>query len=241
MNRTFDWRNISFILLLTFSLGVISLAFLSVHTAGGSPCSLGDEPELIKVPEGNGKPVLLDGLFSPGEWEDAKKLDIHQNVILYLKKYSGHVFIGVKINPYRTSVVDLFISPDGKNIHHLHASAQICERVVDEDSGPWDNPTFVYGYSVDWYANEIRWDNAKMQELMRQGKSRDEAQEMSYFKYDGYEFQIKQSKFASHQWLFRIELPMAPDFDKPTIYPNGTVMKSTKDWIRLELGSSLNE
>jgi len=200
------------------------------------PDLLAQDTESIGVPEGSGKPVLLDGLFSDGEWEDAKKIDIHQNVSLYLKKYLGHVYIGIKITPYKTSVVDMFISPDGKSIHHLHTSAQIGERLVDENSGPWDNPSFIWGYSVDWYANEIRWDNGKMQELMKKGTDRNEAQEMSYFKYDGFEFQIKEQKFSSDQWLFRIEVPMAPDFDKPIVYPAGTAMKSTKGWIRLEIG-----
>jgi hypothetical protein len=131
----------------------------------------------------------------------------------------------------------MFISPDGKTIHHLHTSAQISERLVMEDSGPWDNPSFIWGYSVDWYANEIRWDNEKMQALMKEGTSRNEAQEMSYFPYDGFEFQIKQSKFSSDQWLFRIEVPITPDWEKPIVYPSGTEMKSTKNWIRLELGN----
>jgi len=194
-----------------------------------------NKSESIKVPEGNGKPVLIDGIFSPGEWEDAEKIDVSQNVSLYLKKYRGHIFVGVKVTPYRTFVVDLFISPDGKSIHHLHASAQISERQVNENSGPWDNPSFIYGFSSDWYANEIRWDNEKMQALMKEGKSRDEAQEMSYFKYDGYEFQIKQSKFSSNNWLFRIEVPILPDFDKPVIFPANTEITSTRGWMRLEL------
>lgn len=129
----------------------------------------------------------------------------------------------------------MFISPDGINIHHLHASAQISERLVNKNSGPWDNPSFTWGYSVDWYANEIRWDKGEMQDLMKRGKNQNEAQKMSYFKYDGFEFQIKQFKFSSDQWLFRIEVPMAPNFDNPIIYPRGTVMKSTKGWLRLEL------
>jgi len=194
-----------------------------------------DESELIKVPEGNGNPVLIDGIFSPGEWEDARKIDISQNVCLYLKKYNGHVFFGVKVTPYKTFVVDLFISPDSKSIHHLHTSAQISERLVSKDSGPWENPSFIWGYSVDWYANEIRWDAGKMQDLINKGKTKDEAQEISNFKYDGYEFQIKQSKFSSDKWLIRIEVPISPDFDKPIIFPTDTKMTSTKGWIRLEL------
>jgi len=210
-----------------------SLIFLSIFLLG--MISLTNAAEVIKVPDGNGKPVLLDGVFSPGEWSDAKKIDIHENISLYLKKYRGNVFIGVKVTPYKTFVVDMFISPDGTSIHHLHTSAQISERKVNEDSGPWDNPEFVYGYSVDWYANEIRWDHEKMQALMKQGKTKEEAQEMSYFKYDGFEFQIKQSKFSSVQWLFRVEVPISPDWDKPIIFPSGTEMKSTKGWIKLDI------
>jgi len=189
----------------------------------------------IKLPAGDGRPVLLDGLFSPGEWEDAVKIDIQENVSLHLKQYGGYVFMGIKISPYKTSLVDMFISPDGKTITHLHTSAQIGERLVNEDSEPWDNPPFIWGNSVAWYANEIRWDNEKMQALIKEGKSGNEAQEMSCFKYDGFEFQIKKSKFPSDLWLFRIEVPMAPDFDRPVIYPSGTAMKSTEGWIRLIL------
>ncbi len=223
------------IILLAFCLGLSSFSVEAAVKAASGPGLIEGDSESIKVPEGNGQPVLLDGLFSPGEWEDAEKIDIHQNVSLYLKKYRGHVFIGVKITPYKTSVVDMFISPDGKTIHHLHASAQISERVINENSGPWDNPPFIYGYSVDWSANEIRWDNGKMEELVKKGMDRDKAQEMSFFKYDGFEFQIRLSKFAARQWLFRIEVPTAPDFGKPIIYPGGTEMKSTKGWLRLEL------
>lgn len=226
-------RNVAIMLI----IGMVMISFLLEGGlwASNCPASPAADLEPIRVPEGDGQPVMLDGLFSYGEWEDAMKIDIHQNISLYLKKYSGHVFLGVKVTPYKTFVVDLFISPDGKNIHHLHASAQICERIINENSGPWDNPAFIYGYSVDWYANEIRWDNEKMQKLMKMGKNRDEAQELSYFKYDGYEFQIKQSKFASDQWWFRIEVPVSPEFNQPIIYPQGTTMKSTKGWIRLEL------
>ncbi len=226
--------NLILLLIQIWSFSIAQQKPMGAISAVREPGSLADDSESIKVPEGDGRPVLLDGLFSPKEWDDALKIDIQQNVSLYLKKYGGHVFIGIKITPYKTSIVDMFISPDGTSIHHLHTSAQISERLVNENSGPWDNPPFIWGYSVDWYANEIRWDNEKMKELMKQGKSSNEAQEMSYFKYDGFEFQIRQSKFESEHWLFRIEVPVAPDFDKPVIYPKGTVMKSTKGWIRLE-------
>lgn len=229
------FRTVNLLTSIIFFLGLILFQMVWVDGTNYGKMYQTDESELIKVPEGNGNPVLIDGIFSHAEWEDAKKIDVSQNVSLYLKKYRGHIFVAVKVTPYRTFVVDLFISPDGKSIHHLHASAQISERQVNENSGPWDNPSFIYGFSSDWYANEIRWNNEKMQALMKEGKSRDEAQEMSYFKYDGYEFQIKESKFSSNNWLLRIEVPILPDYDKPVVFPSNTKMTSTKGWMRLEL------
>jgi len=37
------------------------------------------------------------------------------------------------------------------------------------------------------------------------------------------------------QWMFRILVPMAPDFDNPNVFPKATEMKSTKSWIKLEM------
>jgi hypothetical protein len=31
-------------------------------------------PPFVAVPEGDGAPVLTDGIFSPGEWDDALRL-----------------------------------------------------------------------------------------------------------------------------------------------------------------------
>ena len=84
----------SLIILLICFLGMYSFSVDWASSAAGVSSSLEDSPESIRVPEGDGRPVLLDGLFSPGEWEDAKKIEIHPNVHLYLKKYGGHVFFG---------------------------------------------------------------------------------------------------------------------------------------------------
>jgi hypothetical protein len=193
----------------------------------------GGESGAIVIPESNGVPVLLDGRFSSGEWEDAKRIDIHESVSLFLKACGGHSFIGVRISPFRTSAVDMFISPGGERIHHLHASAQIGERLVNEASGRWDSPSFSWGATVDWSANEIRWDEKKMQAMIKEGKSEGEAQEMANYQYDGFEFQVRESKFGPGPWLFRIEVPLAPHINEPVVFPPGTGMKSVMGWARL--------
>ncbi|MBE0713437.1 MAG: hypothetical protein MUQ25_09345 [Candidatus Aminicenantes bacterium] len=191
------------------------------------------EPQTVRVPEGNGKPILTDGIFSPGEWDDALKIPIRPNVELLLKKSAGFVFVGIRYIPFTLSVVDLFISPDGKAIRHLHVSAQLGERLLNDTPGTDDDPEFIWGDTTGWYANEIRWNERKVQAMIKEGKDSGQAQEASLYKYDGFEFQIRQSKFGSNEWLVRLETPTAPNWAKPVVFPEGTDTVSTRGWLKL--------
>lgn len=194
---------------------------------------IAQEPRPVRVPEGNGAPILTDGIFSPGEWDDALKVDIRPNIQLLLKRHAGFVFIGIRYIPFTLSVVDLFISPDGKSIRHLHVSAQLGERLLNDTPGPDDDPEFDWGDTTGWYANEIRWSERKVQALIKEGKEHGQAQQASVYKYDGFEFQIRQSKFGSDGWLVRLETPMPPDWTKPVVFPEGTDAASTRGWLKL--------
>jgi hypothetical protein len=190
-------------------------------------------PRSVRVPEGNGKPILTDGIFTPGEWDDALKVPIRPNVELLLKKSAGFVFVGIRYIPFTLSVVDLFISPDGKAIRHLHVSAQLGERLLNDTPGTDDDPEFIWGDTTGWYANEIRWDERNVQAMIKEGKDSGQAQEASLYKYDGFEFQIRQSKFGSNEWLVRLETPTAPNWAKPVVFPEGTDTVSTRGWLKL--------
>ena len=75
------------IILFFFCLVLISFLTEAAIIAASVPGSLPVDAETVKVPEGDGRSVLLDGLFSPGEWEDAEKINVRPNVSLYLKKH----------------------------------------------------------------------------------------------------------------------------------------------------------
>jgi hypothetical protein len=211
-------------------LGVLGLVGYLLAPVGSAV-----DAEIVKIPEAKGAPVLLDGLFSPREWDGAWQRDLGAGVKLCLKKMEGHIFVGVRYSPFKGSVADLFISPDGQAIYHLHASAQIGERRVQENSSRWENPEFIWGDTSDWYANEIRWNQKRMDQLIKEGRGRDEAQAMSFYRYDGFEFQIKASKFSSRSWLFRVEASIPPDWERPIVFPVGTAMTKTDGWLRLVL------
>ena len=42
--------------------------------------------QLIKVSEGNSNPILIDGIFSKDEWQDAVTVRVNDSVTLYLKQ-----------------------------------------------------------------------------------------------------------------------------------------------------------
>ena len=137
-----------------------SLAILVMAAAGLASAGLLGQtpPTTVRVPEGNGRPILTDGIFTPGEWDDAIKIQIRPDIQLLLKKSAGFVFLGLKYSPFTLSVVDLFISPDGQAVRQLHVSAQLGERLLVGAAGPGEDPPFIWGATSDWYANEIRWD-----------------------------------------------------------------------------------
>ncbi len=192
-------------------------------------------PAAVRVPEGNGRPILIDGLFSPGEWDDALKIQIRSDLQLLLKKSAGFVFLGLKYSPFTLAVVDLFISPDGQDVRRLHVSAQLGEIVLGGAAGAGEDPPFVWGATSDWYANEIRWDAKKAEALMKEGKDAGQAQQAALYRYDGFEFQIRQSKFGADEWFIRLESPMPPDWSKPVVFPEGTSPASIQGWLKLVL------
>jgi len=192
-------------------------------------------PTTVRVPEGDGRPILTDGLFTPGEWDDALKIQIRPDLQLLLKKSAGFVFLGLKYSPFTLAVVDLFISPDGRTVRQLHVSAQLGEIVLGGAAGAGEAPPFVWGATSDWYANEIRWDAKKAEALMKEGKDAGQAQQAALYRYDGFEFQIRQSKFGADEWFIRLESPMPPDWSKPVVFPEGTSPAPVQGWLKLVL------
>jgi len=195
-------------------------------------------PPAIRVPQGNGRPILTDGIFSPGEWEDALEVDVRPGFHLLLKKSAGFIFLGIKytkLDVYQFhDSVDLFVSPDGKSIHQLHVGAQLGERRLNHTPGLEDDPPFDWGYTADWYANEGRWSKLKTDALVKEGRSPEEAQRRSFYKSDGYELQIRQAKFDSNEWLIRLRTYNLTEGTREFV-PKGTDTASTRGWLKLIL------
>ena len=134
------------------------------------------------MPEGSGRPILADGVSTPGEWDDALGIELRSNAQLFLKRAAGFVFLGVKFDPFSLASVDLCISPEGKAMHQLHAGAPLGERLLASTPGTREQTPFLWGSTTGWYANEIRWDERQLQALTDEGKGRDQALVASVYK-----------------------------------------------------------
>ena len=60
-------------------------AVLSGCMEGGATPVLQEGANVARVPETDGVPVMIDGVFSEGEWDDALMVDASEAVKLYLK------------------------------------------------------------------------------------------------------------------------------------------------------------
>jgi hypothetical protein len=186
----------------------------------------------VTMPEGNGAPVITDGIFTPGEWDDALRIAVTETVTLHLKHFRDVVFIGVRgraptaIGPSELSVA----IPDGP-VQKLHVSAQLGEIVMPA-SGP--EPRYRFGLTTGWYANELRRDMEEGARLGKEGKSPIEIMLATTYPSDGIEFAIRRSKFPGQRWLVRLWVTGATDGKPGAIaYPPATIERTTDGWLEL--------
>jgi hypothetical protein len=197
------------------------LLFFPLEAAQKNPCA-------ITVPEGNGKPVLLDGIFSPEEWEDALKVKVHDRVDLLLKVNSDHFFLGLKFKDALGVIVDLWLTEDDRTVYQLHSSGQLGEAVLMLPVHEKMPPTRI-GYTREWDANEIKSDSKLKAEWRAAGRPRDGYRKV-LLPSDGKEFQIRLSKFKGRRLKMRF---LAGDPLGLIIFPQETDLESTKGWQEL--------
>ena len=177
------------------------------------PCA--SEEGGLRVPEG--KAVMIDGQISPGEWDDARKLPLNGGARLLVKRHEDYLLVGVELSPGASGFVDLFLSPESRQILDFHASAKLGERSLENGSWPewswWNNRL--------WVANVSRVDSFDQRRFLP-----DHARE----------FQIQLSRFGSKRLLLRLMLSLASQSGyKGEIFPIGTSDKNTKGWVELDL------
>jgi len=218
-------------------LTIVLLFMVASRGGNGQPAPAVQAAKLavtspVTVPEGNGAPVITDGLFSPGEWDDALRIALSEAVELRLKQYRGVVFIGVR-GPNTVSIgpSELSLAVPGGQIHKLHVSAQLYEVVLPPTGA---EPASRFGLTPDWYANELRRDMVESERLEKEGKSPFEIIRATSYPSDGIEFAIRRSKLPGQRWLMRLSVSAFVG-DKPgmLVYPKAAAERTTEAWLEL--------
>jgi hypothetical protein len=172
----------------------------------------------IRVPQ-TSSAVMIDGVFSEGEWQHAASVDVPGIARLYFQRSADFVYIAVQYTKSPSGMVDLYVSPREGEIFDLHASAKLGERQLRSHAFPdwswWNNR--------DWTANISHVDSFE---------------KPTFLPTPIREYQIRYSRFGSNAWRVRFELTamgVNNEIQAHAIFPQETAENSTTRWLQLNL------
>lgn len=172
----------------------------------------------IRVPQ-TSSAVMIDGVFSEGEWQHALSVDVPGTARLYFQRSGDFVYIAVQYTNSPSGIVDLYLSPREGEVFDLHASAKLGERQLRGNAFPdwswWNNQ--------DWTANISHVDSFEKRTFLPAPIR---------------EYQIRHSRFGSNVWRVRFELTAMGAHNETqahAIFPHGTTDTSTAGWLQLTL------
>jgi hypothetical protein len=222
--------------LVVAAAALCTLAATVSHRPSAQAAEPGGSRMRLEVPAGDGAPVITDGIFSPGEWDDARRVALSADVTLHVKHHRGVVFVGLRgLPPLGVGPSELSLAVPGGTIHKLHVSAALYEVLLPDTAAPEPPPRL--GLTTGWYANELRRDDEEVARLQRLGtKNPFEIISATSYPSDGIEFAIRRSKFPGSTWLARLSVSLFVG-GKPSslTYPPAAAERATGGWLELRL------
>lgn len=163
--------------------------------------------------------VMIDGVLSKEEWQDANRVEVRDVATLYFQQSAEYIYIAVEYTKQSSGIVDLYLSPAQGEIYDFHASAKLGERKLHanrySDWTWWNNR--------EWTANVSRVDSFEKHTFLPAPVR---------------EYQIRRARFPAARWRLRFELTaMTADSETQAIaiFPQATTDKSTAGWLVLDL------
>jgi hypothetical protein len=176
-------------------------------------CGTLQAQDKVQVPRG--KAILIDGKFSPDEWRDSAEIGLSDAVKLYVKASEQYVYVCVRLVKEKNFGVDMYLSDSTKEIHNLHVSAKLGERLLANKQYPdwqwWNNR--------DWAANVSRVLSFDEKKFLP-----DEVKEL----------QISRHRFKGRQWLTMFEIHAS---DGSQSFPAKAANTQTANWLLFEFKS----
>ena len=187
----------------------------------------------VELPESATGPVVVDGIFDPIEWRDAQEVFDGSPCSVLLKRFGGHLFVGVGCPSSHLPLVDLFLHSPGGEIQQLHASSYLDARVLPQDDSVepfWDVST-----DIDWTANKVTWSSEVRDSLVSERVLGPEMLREAILPMDGFEFKIREDSMEGSTLSLRIEATsMSPD-EGPFVFPAGSTRQTPRGWLLVHL------
>jgi len=216
------------------SVALAAAAGAAGWAAGQAAAGASERVAPVAVPAGRCVPVLTDGLFTAGEWDDAARVAVADGVTLLVKELGGVVLIGVRsavqagIGPSEVFLA----APDGP-VHRLHVSAQLAETVLPAAG---EAQPYRFGLTTGWYANELRRDEELAARVMKEGRPPIEKLMATAYPSDGIEIAVRREKIAGPVWLLRLAASaLVGGRPGMVVFPPDTAERVTDRWLELRL------
>lgn len=190
----------------------------------------------IEVPAAKNSHIKTDGMFQPGEWDDALIIPIADKYSIYFKADSETLFVGLKsIRPLGELVSEIRFTSDEKEVFLLHVSGALGEGV----SGFPATTKFEVNTHTLWDANFLMADPAKKEAWEAAGSPMDNYDDI-YNKRDGIEYKIDRKKIKRNSlkltigWI-RVEVEGGKINKNVYNYPESAGFKNADNWAKLIL------
>jgi hypothetical protein len=175
------------------------------------------------------KAPLFDGRCSRDEWQAATKIELPALVSVYLMHDQDSFFVCAKGKAEDYTVIDLYIEhAETGQLHNLHASAQLGERLLTDKA--WSESEFwnLEGWGGFWvpYAG-----NEESEDGMR----------TKFLKGSHREIQVLRKKFAGNTWNMMIGVSAVNHEGKygaEFFYPESAVDTDESTWGKFSFSKS---
>ena len=203
----------------------------------GKEIAYNEQSKSIIVPEGKSHQIVIDGIFSTGEWDDALKFPISKQFDIYLMVDSGILFIGLKsAKPLGMAVSEIYITSNDNEFYNLHSSLALAEGVIPFGQ----SPKFTVNYYQDWEANFCQYNKVKYEKWVAEGKPFDDLEKYNeiFEKTDGREYRINLNKFTGTRLKMIAGMTYTQGAAKKNVrYPENAGLENSESWLELILPS----
>jgi len=136
----------------------------------------------------NAAPVLINGYFGRGEWEEKGARRVGDRLNLFFNQDRDYFYLGIRLLKDMHTGLEVCLSTSGQSPKKLHVSATLGE--AEYRDGAWGEMT--WGRNTDWTCNSIGL-------IIDNGQRR-------VVEFEGFELQISKSIFAGRTWRILIHL-----------------------------------